>query len=123
MCKLNFNKCCYIQQMLKQLNKEIIPSVPESLERLYKDLTIPESKKGNDLPKPNRFSREIKIKENKRKDIEEQRKLKELKEVNIAKKQKEKKAFARLLEKKNKKGQPKLKNTLFYLCNKLGIKQ
>lgn len=108
---------------LKRMGQDEVPEAPENFKELYKELAEPSTKKGNNFAKPNRFTKELKIKEQKEKVLSEKAKAIEKKNKEILKKALKKKKFARLLEKKNQKGQPKLNNTLMHLCDKLGIKK
>ena len=108
---------------LKKIDDEEIPLPPENFKEVYKDLAEPTVKKGNNYSKPNRFVRELKMKQEKDQYLLEKAQAIERKNKDILKKEVKKKKFARLLAKKNSKGQPKLSNTLMHLCDKLGIKK
>lgn len=107
---------------LKEVEQVQIEPTPEQFKDLYKDVKGPEAKKGNDLKKPNRFTRELKAKE-KLEQIQQEKEKERVERLKIQKlKEKKKKKTARMLRESNKKGQPRLKNTLLHLVGKLKAK-
>lgn len=110
-----FNKYKYLKEV-KQIE---VPEVPEAMKNLYSDMQEPEGKKGNNLPKPMKFKKEIQASKEKKREIEqkltEQQEQEKLQKLKMQKKKK----FARMLQKTNKRGQPSLKNTLLHLVDKL----
>ena len=110
-----FNKYKYLKEV-KQIE---VPQAPESFMNLYSDMKEPEAKRGNNLPKPMKFKREIQASKEKKKEIEEQAIEQQEKEKLQKLKVQKKKKFARMLQKTNKRGQPSLKNTLLHLVDKL----
>jgi hypothetical protein len=106
---------------LKRISKEEILTVPEKFQGLYSSLSEPMPKKGNSLSKPLRYAKELKLNQQRKIEIEQKIKNEEIKAQENLQKNIKKKKTARMLSRKNYKGQPKLKNTIFHLCNKLGI--
>lgn len=107
---------------LKEVEKVQVEDTPEQFKEIYKEVTGPEAKKGNALKKPNRFNRELKEKERLEQIQEENEKIRaERLKMQKLKEQKKKKT-ARMLREINKKGQPRLKNTLIHLVEKLKAK-
>jgi len=110
------------KKVLQHYQEETVPEVPEKFKALYGELGTTPTPKGNDLPKPKRFKKETQ----QATQLEQQKLHKEqLKQQKLEKVQQNKtqrKKAAKLLASKNSKGQPKLKNVMRVVYNKLDIK-
>lgn len=99
-----------------------VPGIPERFKEVYKGLEKGEKPRGNEMSKPNRFSRSLnhqrKLKDDKQERLDDKHKQEEMR----VKRDKEKKKTANFLSVKNSKGQPKLGNLMKHMCDKLGIK-
>ncbi|CAG9332264.1 unnamed protein product [Blepharisma stoltei] len=112
------------EKKIKEEAKQIeVLEAPDRFKHLYKEMSGGEKARGNELPKPNRFSKSLTYREKAKKEKEKQIKQKAYEERKKHEKEKQKFKTAHLLSAKTKKGQPKLGNLMMHICDKLGVKK